>query len=399
MMQTSYHEMARRPLVSIVIPTFERPAEVRRTLAVIRRNLDVPYETLIMDNSREPMRLDLLPNEHYRHLGVNMGAIARNLGIRISLAPYILMLDDDSHPLPQSVSLSVAKLERAPPSVAGLIANITQNDGKPESAALPGVFVGCGALFRRDVLLKGRCSYPRHILFYGEEYWLTMALHDEGFRFDYCKTLRIRHRRNSDARNVGRIFYNLGHNDFLTWGQLTPPRYRADAWHNVNDRYHLISKKEGVSDWYAEGKQRAMVSKLCPTPMSETAFRRFALLDHFDATLRQSAVPQKVMLCGAGKLAGLWKKHLLARGVRKVTAGDFNTALQGGTIGSCDIVAPDNALTLISRGYTPMAGHSSKGDTAEWLAFCGSHGIPHKEHLSLEGAGRRLELTTNNRAA
>lgn len=372
------------PQVSIVFPTFERRDDVINTLRKIRTNVPPPHEVLILDNSANPHSLELSKNERYEFLGYNAGTAARNVGIQLAKAPFILMLDDDSHPHPDSVGKAIDFLQRSPKEVAGAMANVTRSDGSHESSLLPSVLLGCGVLFKTDVLRKITVPYPGDFRFYGEEYWLTLCLHHAGFRLEYCQDLRVRHRLSSTGRNLREIFYRLGRNNGVIWRQFCPRSMLDQVLHDTFRRYELTSAKEGVADDFRRGRQDALPLSGEPTPLSEESFRSFALLDRFEETIVKHPKIRRAILCGTGKFPTVWSDLLESIPViEEVALADLNPAIAGHDFQNRCVISIDEAVSTIQGGHTPIVGHTSDADTLAWLDALLSRNIPRETIVSI----------------
>jgi glycosyltransferase involved in cell wall biosynthesis len=108
--------------VSVVIPTFERPVELRRCLEGFARQTAAPeqFEVVVIDDGstadieqvvapfRERFRLHF---ERCNHAGVS---VARNLGVARSSAPLVTLYDDDLEPLPELIERCIQFHERNP---------------------------------------------------------------------------------------------------------------------------------------------------------------------------------------------------------------------------------------------------------------------------------------------
>lgn len=114
------------PVVSVVIPTYDRPARVQRAVrSVIDQSYD-PIELLVVDDaSPSPASdaLSALPTDGLaafrclRHRTNRGGGAARNTGIEAADGDYIALLDDDDWWAPAKVEDQVEALEAAPTAV------------------------------------------------------------------------------------------------------------------------------------------------------------------------------------------------------------------------------------------------------------------------------------------
>ena len=108
-------------LVSVVIPTYDRPELLARAVRSVVEQRYEPIELVVVDDaSPEPVAkmLEELPTDSLeavrcvRHERNRNGAAARNTGIRIASGEYIAFLDDDDVWDPEFVRAGVAALER-----------------------------------------------------------------------------------------------------------------------------------------------------------------------------------------------------------------------------------------------------------------------------------------------
>jgi len=122
-------EGLRQPLVSIVIPTFGRPEDLKRAIESATAQTYRRCEVIVVDDNdpSSPFRQATeVVMEDYRaadkvryvkHPVNRNGAAARNTGVRESHGDYVCFLDDDDHFLPTKVEAQ-----------AGLLASQTEYD-------------------------------------------------------------------------------------------------------------------------------------------------------------------------------------------------------------------------------------------------------------------------------
>lgn len=368
--------MREAPQVSIVLPTYNRPGDVQETLAQIRANVSVPHEVLVLDNSERPTDMNLCEDERCLFVGRNEGTAARNRGIQRARAPFLLMLDDDSHPLPGSLEAALPALESAPPTVAGLLGNVSRRNGSLESTLLPTTLLGCGVLFRSDVLRRLPYAYPHGFCFYGEEYFVTMALYRDGYTLDACADLKILHRCSDVGRDRETIFYRLGRNNSAVWQKFTPVRYLEQVLYDTIRRYEHIADREGVRTAFDRGLAESLAPEGPVTPLPDDRFRAFSLLDRFEAVAEQCRSHRGVVLCGTGKFPSLWAQALRADGIAHICMSDFNPALIGRSFKDWEVLAPEQAVAAAKHGYKFVTGHASSSDNLRWRQLLAAHQVP-----------------------
>ncbi|MBB4741329.1 GT2 family glycosyltransferase [Actinoplanes octamycinicus] len=142
-------------------------------------------------------------------LAENIGAAARNVGVRQASTPYVAFADDDSYWEPGSLARAV-EIFRNHPRAALLTAKVLVGPegrldpvsacmaaapiGTPPGAAGPSVlgFLSCAVVVRRDAFLAAGGFQPK-LFVYGEEALLAMDLAAAGHQLSYVPELVVRH--------------------------------------------------------------------------------------------------------------------------------------------------------------------------------------------------------------
>ena len=118
-----------QPLVSVVVPTYNRPERLVRSLESVADQTYESLEIVVVDDASEtpaaavvdPLRddfpHDLVVVRHDENRGANA---ARNTGIREASGEFLAFLDDDDEWAPEKVSRQVAAFEQSPDDV-GLV--------------------------------------------------------------------------------------------------------------------------------------------------------------------------------------------------------------------------------------------------------------------------------------
>lgn len=376
----------KKPKISLVFPAYQRPDDVRETLQHIRNNVSIPYEVFILDNSLEVDHILTKSNEHYIHTGFNAGSTARNLGIQLSTAPYCLMLDDDSHPLPGSVEAVVEYLDNSEASVAGFTGVINRLDGSGESSLLPTVFHGCGFALKANIFRENKLAYPKEFCFYGEEYHLTLQLYSKGFKLEHCPEMNICHRSSPEQRSKEKIFYYLARNNQAIWQNFIPLKFRNSVFKDSLKRYELIAQKENVWQDFNKGFSEALILKNSTQyfELTHEQFFRFSCLSSFKKSLHTIQKAEKIILCGTGKFPNLWADYLQENGVKNILIADFNSGLADKKFNQRFILNAQDVFQHIKNGYHCIVGHSSFNDTKHWLTFLEENFISSQKIIHLQ---------------
>jgi len=136
------------PALSVVIPTYDRPDDLRACLDGFREQRDAPpFEIVVVDDgSAAPLddvvgsfagELDLRL-ERRLHRGV---AAARNVGVVLARAPLLILFDDDQRPLPGLVARCAAFHATEPDEGAFRLLRIVPPPG-PRDAMGMAIFEG-----------------------------------------------------------------------------------------------------------------------------------------------------------------------------------------------------------------------------------------------------------------
>lgn len=105
------------PLFSVVIPTYRRPAMVKRAVESVLRQTERDFEVLVVDDAsgdETPAVVAAVADPRVRYLcrEVNGGAGAcRNDGVAAARGEFVSFLDDDDEYLPEFLALTRATLE------------------------------------------------------------------------------------------------------------------------------------------------------------------------------------------------------------------------------------------------------------------------------------------------
>ncbi len=113
-------------IVSIILPTFNRSARLRRCLDQISRNVTHPHELIVVDGGSTDGTRDWLrrqPGLRAIFEAQREGAVkAFNKGFRAAMGEYVMWLNDDAWPLPGGVEAAVAMIERPDLADVGIVA-------------------------------------------------------------------------------------------------------------------------------------------------------------------------------------------------------------------------------------------------------------------------------------
>lgn len=314
-------------------------------------------EVIVVDNaSRFP---PVLPERLGNGLEVrlllrstNDGAAARNAAARVARGDWLVMLDDDSHPM-DTAFLDV--LANAPRDVAAIGAEIflprprSTGAGTPRSAreagGLPEVFIGCGVAIRRGVFLDDQlggavfngAGYDPAFHYYAEEYDLAARMILSGCRVEHHREFRVLHHKVPNQRDMDTILRRLVRNNAWVEQRYAPEPQRRSAIQRVVSRYRAIAEKEDAMRGYHAG-----LSDLDDTlehqpraEMTQEQYDRFTGVSAARGHLRVRLAAERLDRVGvveAGKNAWVIERVLDETGIERVAGTDLAPALVIGTM-------------------------------------------------------------------
>lgn len=112
-----------RPLVSIILPTYNRADFLRRSIDSVLNQTFCDFELIIVDDASTDSSKEVIDTfddqriiylEHERNLG---GSAARNTGIRAARGNFIAFQDSDDEWLPEKLEKQMKIMEDAPANV------------------------------------------------------------------------------------------------------------------------------------------------------------------------------------------------------------------------------------------------------------------------------------------
>jgi len=276
-------------MITYVIPTRNRPDVLRQTLRGIEALGDHARaggaEIIVVDNASEPaakvpkmlangVTVDLVRRTH------NEGAAARNVAA-LHADPgsdWLVMLDDDSHPLDLNF---VESLRLQPGDVGAVSADIflgasAQEITGREQGGLPEVFIGCGVAIRRS-LFVALGGYDHQFNYYAEEYDLAARILLAGYRVVFDRAFRVLHRKVTAGRDLNTILGRLVRNNGWVMQRYAPETVRREQLRMMRQRYRRIAEKESAVTGFAAGLRelRSTLAEQERTPMSTDLWRRF----------------------------------------------------------------------------------------------------------------------------
>ena len=112
----------KRPIVSIIIPTFNRAGMIHRAIESIKLQTFNDWELIVVDDASTDSTEEIIQTymrddqriRYIKHEKNQGGSAARNSGIKNSKGSYIALLDDDDRWYPEKLRLQYDYLQNYP---------------------------------------------------------------------------------------------------------------------------------------------------------------------------------------------------------------------------------------------------------------------------------------------
>jgi glycosyltransferase involved in cell wall biosynthesis len=282
------------PLVSVIIPTLDRPEFLRAALRSVLGQLVEDLEVLVIDDGSATSVLPLLDAlndsriRYFRHESNRGEAAARNTGILNAQGAYVAFLDDDDEWLPEKLRLQLELFGQGSGSdkvgcVYGGYVSIRARDGQVLSRHVPTRRGDLSrVLWRRNVLgtpstvmIRRECLervglFDENIAF-GVDYdlWIRVA---QEYRFDFVPDIVARYKIHEGQMTNDAVVRVKGHADFLRkyGSRLRPDRERASRI------YFNLGRQMCLRGHSVEGR-RAFLKALRINPVNIRAYVYLAL--------------------------------------------------------------------------------------------------------------------------
>lgn len=284
------------PKLSIVFLNYNRLEDTVKTVEQLRRLCysRKEIEVIAVDNASIDGTPQFLASQSdwlvSFSLEENLGIEGLNRGFEIARGEYILVLDDDSHPLNiNTIDLIIQSLDRY--ENAGVIAcKIESEDGKTfKTWHIPDcntnqlcdspAFVGCGFAIRRE-LFKKIGWFPGVYFLYQNEIAVAIKIRKLGYKIYYDPRCTVVHRSSSAGRASWRqVFYPTRNTIWLL-------REYAPFPMSV---YYIFSRlcfgclravESGEYKWYLKAVKEAFQYKIKKSPLPRPLCKNLLTLWH-----------------------------------------------------------------------------------------------------------------------
>jgi len=360
--------------VSVIVLTHNRPARCEDSVTQNAKAMQgLRAEVLVINNGQQAVPLPPQIGDiacRILQMPYNMGAEARNIGLREARGEFILALDDDSYIDPGLVEAMLAAFR--PDPAIGAVACRIQNGATEEACLLPTVFHGCAAGFRKRAMERVG-GYPEGYLYYGEEYDLAFRLYQAGYRIALCNHARkVRHVRDGGGRDKNNIIKLLIRNNTHLWFRFLPWNAILPAVYDTVQRYYNVARKEralrGFWRGMAETPAAAFRGLRRRRPMDRATYEKVALVAQLrgvGAKLRRLGAG-RLVICGVGKLPSLWLRTLRDAGCEVAAFWDFNDCWTGRRIRGVPVRVVGARLPPAPANCQFLVGTTSLAENTRW---------------------------------
>jgi GT2 family glycosyltransferase len=245
--------------VSYLVITYNRREGLLANLQAIYSG-DANADVWVVDNAStdgtgDAIR-DSFPRARLIQLDKNLGMPARNVALQQMTSEYVVLLDDDSHPVGDAVEWSVAYMTEHR-DVAVVVGRVVLPNDDVEAPAMPAVMLG-GASCVRLRALRDVGFFPHDFFRQAEEYDLSARLWHAGHRIVRFEDVIYRHNKSTGpgraSRDVSRL--DLKHNLIIAARHLPAP-FDEIYWDDFAARYRAIMTANGFAADFDEALSEA----------------------------------------------------------------------------------------------------------------------------------------------
>lgn len=271
--------------VSYLVISYNRREGLLANLKAIYANAE-NADVWVVDNASTDGTADAVresfPRVRLIQLDKNLGMPARNVALQQMTSEYVVLLDDDSHPIGDAIEWSVAYMTEHR-DVAAVVGRVVLPNGKVEAPAMPAVLLG-GASTVRLRALRDVGFFPHDFFRQAEEYDLSSRLWHAGHRVERFEDIIYRHNKSIGpgraSRDVSRL--DLKHN-LIVAARYLPAPFDEIYWDDFAARYKAIMVANGFAVDFDETLSEAEAYALDPhllrrQRMSDDAFE--AMFSH-----------------------------------------------------------------------------------------------------------------------
>jgi GT2 family glycosyltransferase len=302
--------------LSYVIVTHNRREALLKTLAQLQRCTPLPkgaWETWVVDNASTDGTVQTLeadyPGVRLIRRKENEGAAARSYAFSPARGKYLILLDDDSYPVDDTVARSIQYMDQHP-RTAALVGRVVLPDGTLEASALPAVMLSGAVCIRRSVVdqLGGfRAEFFRK----AGEYDLSFRMWQAGYAVERFEDIVYRHDKVMTGRSSGLAHFMDLRNNLILVERFLPPLMRRAYRRDYLMRYAAIARKE---------KCESSITRALAEARQWAAHERSTGRQTLDPAVLETLFEWKQQRCAVSRWAA-------THGIRSVVIADYGKNL------------------------------------------------------------------------
>lgn len=218
----------------VVLTQGDRPAELGRALASVRRQQGVDVRLVLVGNGTDA--LPAAPGDRTLALPDNIGIPAgRNVGADLADARLVMFLDDDAELLGDTTLARVVERFDADASLGAMALRLVDEDGRTQRRHVPRLgsrsaarsgevthFIGACCVVRAEAF-EAADGFDGRFVYAMEESDLAWRLMDAGWRIWYSADLTAFHPRTAPSRHRGYARLTARNRVWMAWRSLPAP--------------------------------------------------------------------------------------------------------------------------------------------------------------------------------
>lgn len=328
--------------LSYVIVTCNRRDSLLKTVEQVERHTPLPrgqWDLWVVDNGSTDgtaeALADLAQPVNIIRRPRNEGVAARNHALERAGGQYVVLLDDDSYPIGETIERSIRYLDQNR-ETAALTGRALLPDGRFEACALPGVLLSCAVCLRRSALAEVG-GFRSEFFRKAGEYDLSFRLWGAGYRVERNEELLYRHDKSVAGRDAAFAHRMDVRNNLIVARRFLPQPLQREYTDDWAMRYSAIARHAGCGGAARRGRCEAHLYAWrdrfrASDTLHSAAVEAIFQIDHQAACIDQWARDEgvdRVIIADFGKnLYATWRGCREA-GLAPLAIADENPAFDG----------------------------------------------------------------------
>ena len=253
--------------ISYVIAAHNRREPLLRTLRILHDTTPIPrnqWEAWVVDNGSTDGTLDAVRREFPEARIIarpsNEGGWSRGYAFEPAKGEFVILLDDDGHPIDDAVPKSIAYLE-ANAACAAMVGLVVLPDGTHEACALPSVILSGAVCIRRSVLLELGGFRPEFFS-KARDFDLSYRIWDAGYSIERCEEIIYRRDKVASGRRAGLAHRMDLRDNLILIERYLPSRLRPEYRRDAIQRCTALARHDGYAAYAYLARCEGMIRRL-----------------------------------------------------------------------------------------------------------------------------------------